>query len=349
MKFNIPILAMLCSLLATGCITEVNFEPEKTPASYAVYGRITNDPRPQELRIFKTGLFSAEETQQAIGGATVTIKDDLGNEENYIEPAFGLYLLQQNTVKGLPGRTYELEIVMPGGEIIRSRPETMPPLLKIEKLEAGNDSTQFFTARVDVNIPAGGNTWLRWEADRIYTRTEINQNVVFMNPFAPPPRVCFLTESYARQDPNIFHTDLPDSYQLVRQEAGTVKVDERFYERNCIQVYQFNTTAASYEFWRDVKKVANPQGTIFDTPPAQVPGNLYLEGNENQPVLGYFEAAAVDTARIFTTRNDIKPIYVIDPCTRDYPVNGSTFFGFREECLNCLVIPNTTLEVPWFW
>ncbi len=349
MKYRNPIIAIALLTFVTACVTEIEFEPMHPPSAFAVYGRITDDPRPEELRIYRTGLFSPEEGQVPIGDAVVTILDDMGNEEQYIEPEFGRYLLLKNSVKGIPGRTYELNIRMPGGEIIRSRPETMPSKLKIDKLNAGNNATVSFTAYVDVNIPAGGQTWLRWEADRIYTRTEINQNVVLGNPFAPPPKVCFLTEPYARQDPNIFHTESQESYALVRQEVGTVKVDDRFYEKNCIQVYQLNTTAASYEYWRDISKAANPQGTIFDTPPAQVSGNLYMPGNENQLVLGFFEAAAVDTARIFIYRHDIEPLYVIDPCRRDYESNGLTYFGYKESCLNCLVISEASLEVPWFW
>jgi hypothetical protein len=263
--------------------------------------------------------------------------------------ADGRYLLAQTAVKGMPGITYHVEITLPSGKIIRSRPEKMPEKVPIDSIYGSNNRTEYFTTYVDMTVPAGGDTWIRWEADRTYMIIEINQNIVLGFPFAPPPKVCFLTLPYARQDPNLFHAEQLDSYQVIKQTVGTSLIDNYFYDRNCIQAYQLSTTAASYEYWQDVEKAANPQGTIFDTPPAPIQGNLFYTDDGGEPVYGYFEAVAVDTARLFVHRDSLHGINLPDPCTRDYFVYGGSYYGFLEECLNCLTVEGATVEVPWYW
>ena len=344
---KLPVL--FCLILSAGCIREVNFEPQQAPKNIAVYGRITDSPGPEVLNIYQTGAFSSQEKQRLVVGASAIIRDDLGNSEQYMETEPGIYILNKTKVTGIPGRSYELEIVLPGGGTIRSFPEKMPQPVPVDSLHKSLDGTQFFTAYVDTKIPAGGDTWLRWEASRIYMHREINKNVVLNMPFAPPPKVCYFWEPFDRQKSNIFHIDEQDTYQLAGQPVGSTKVDERFYERSCIQLYQFSTTAASYEFWRDVDKASNPEGTIFDTPPAVIRGNLFDENDTNAAILGYFEAVAVDTARVFVSRDELAPVNVPDPCRRDYQINSFQNYGFPASCLDCLILPGATLEKPWFW
>ncbi len=348
MRFTKIFLLAAVAYLLSGCVEEVTFKVEDPPSNIVVYGRITTDPRLHELSIFQTGGFSKTEGQKPITGAVAVLYDDMGNKEAYTEISEGRYLLEQTTVKGVPGITYELEITLPGGKTIRSRPEKMPQPVPVDNIYGSNNMSQYFSTYVDMTIPAGGDTWIRWEADRIHMIIEINQNIVLGFPFAPPPKVCYLTQPYARQDPNLFHAEQLDSYQVVKQTVGTSLIDNYFYDRNCIQVYQLSTTLASYEYWRDVEKASNPEGTIFDTPPAQIHGNLFYP-DDDEVVYGYFEAVAVDTARLFVHRDSLHGIHLPDPCTRDYFQYGGAHYGFLEECLDCLTVPGATVEQPWFW
>jgi hypothetical protein len=347
------VIVLLCImlLLITGCIREISFEAEEAPRQIVVYGKISNDPSPQELQIFHTGIFGTETKQVPVEGAVATLMDDLGNVEQYEEQSPGVYWLQQSSVKGVPGRTYELEIVLPGGKIIRSIPEKMPQPVKAENFYLQKDTTSAAViGYVDAQIPATADgQYLRWDTDRVYFFTEIDQFLLFGCTFCPLPLVCYVWNKLDRQQINLLSTAPGQALTLQRQEVVKRKVDRTFYHRNCFQTYQISMTKKAFEYWENVDKAANPSGTIFDSPPAAVRGNLYNPGDATELVLGYFEGVGVDTARACISRDELKPIQVLDPCLRNYTANGLENYGFPPECLNCTLIPNSTLEKPWFW
>ncbi len=335
---------VLVAVGISGCIKEVSFKQETSPSAIAIYGAITNDPRPQELAIVQTGGFEKDDAQRPVIGAVAILQDDLGNKEQYIEMADGRYILSKTIVKGVPGRTYKIEIVLPDGKIIHSNPEKMPAVLPIEKLYGRNDSTQTLTLYADMTIPGGQEAWVRWEADRVRLLRELPKG-----PFGPPPKICYLWTHFSRQEANLFHSNEINDYHVIGQDVGMSNINSTFYERNCIQMYQFSTTAASYNFWGDVQKAANPKGTIFDTPPAAVKGNLHYVSDPDTPVFGFFEAMSVDTARLFVYRDEFEGIIVTDPCNLNYSSYGLASNGYAPECIDCLLKESATLEKPWFW
>ena len=168
MKFNL-FLSLVLLLGCTSCIEEINFQqPPDAPSQIVVYGKISNNPSPHDLRILETIPYGDDRREREVEGATVFIEDDLGNREQYLETGGGNYQLLQATVKGTPGRTYSLDILLPGGKRLRSLPETMPPVLPIDSQYWQLDSIRFFHTFINAKIPpapAEGGVWLRWETD----------------------------------------------------------------------------------------------------------------------------------------------------------------------------------------
>ena len=99
-------------------------------------------------------------------------------------------------------------------------------------------------------------------------------------------------------------------------------------------------TQNAYNYWFEIDEIANNVGGLFDTPPATIRGNIYNINDESELVLGYFEASASSIIRVKTFRQDI-PYDIQNPC--------ETSWNVPEQCLNCLIIPGSTLERPDYW
>ncbi len=352
MKFNL-FLSLVLLLGCTSCIEEINFQqPPDAPSQIVVYGKISNNPSPHDLRILETIPYGDDRREREVEGATVFIEDDLGNREQYLETGGGNYQLLQATVKGTPGRTYSLDILLPGGKRLRSLPETMPPVLPIDSQYWQLDSIRFFHTFINAKIPpapAEGGVWLRWETDHVWARAEAPIGLIINNPFYPPPKLCFIRTHLRRQIPYLFESLEAQGFDLQLQSVGDKKLDHTFWERSCMETVQLRMTRRSYNYWNDADKAANPGGNIFDSPPATVRGNLFNPDAPDELALGFFEAVAADTARVFISRNEFLPVQLLEPCIQNYQFNSYQNFGFPPECVDCLRIENSTLQKPWFW
>jgi hypothetical protein len=110
-------------------------------------------------------------------------------------------------------------------------------------------------------------------------------------------------------------------------------------------VYQTSLTPDDFEYWRKVQLLLSQAGSIFDTPPAPIEGNISNEQNSKEIVLGFFEASNVTIDRFAVFPFNI-PFYIAQPCTY---VPGKPDEFYTKECLDCLSLPNSTLEQPvWF-
>jgi len=115
------------------------------------------------------------------------------------------------------------------------------------------------------------------------------------------------------------------------------------------------------EYWEKLDKTANPVGSIFDTPPSPVQGNIYNINDPVVAVLGFFEAIVTDTTRRFTLNFDlptfIKPCKWDGPPLNKYPDHclncllptDRDLTRFPDHCLNCQLIPGSSLTKPSYW
>ncbi|MCY7328231.1 MAG: hypothetical protein LH618_06765 [Saprospiraceae bacterium] len=91
-------------------------------------------------------------------------------------------------------------------------------------------------------------------------------------------------------------------------------------------------------------------GTIFDVPPATVPGNVENTTHPDLPALGFFEVGAADTRRVYIRSGQFGQEFIPpDTSYCDYdvarwpPVN-------HPECDDCLTwLRGAYYEIPWWW
>lgn len=72
-----------------------------------------------------------------------------------------------------------------------------------------------------------------------------------------------------------------------------------------ILVRQFGLTRDAFNFWQEIKKNGTQVGGLFDPLPSQLIGNIRCTSNPDQPVIGYFSIATIETKRLFIRNNQV--------------------------------------------
>ncbi len=340
------LVAMLVIPFLSGCIDEITFDTERTSGQLVVNGGIYNHSGPFKLELALTNEATA--LPMPLSSADIYLEDGQGNREKYIEIGNGIYEIPGNLIQGIRGETYHIEITLPDGRSYQSIPETMPllngnpetlvePGYLQEPSASGRmrDVPHIFVGTTTI-IPESEETlYLKWDIESVYAFREW-QNP---HPLAPPAKTCFFTQATDPQTISLLSSDQINSNVIENKPLVTTRViSEQYYIRHVFSVILSSVTERRYNYWGQMDQIINRSGTIFDVPPATARGNIFNTEDENDLVLGYFEAAAKDTSHAFVTRGDL-PFFVGNPC----PSSG--FPG----CRDCLELEGSSLERPSFF
>src|SRR5688500_3094206 len=138
MKISISI--VLISLLFISCEKTVDLKYKDNPSRIIIECNITNEPGPYFVKITRSIPLSEAGNYPTIDNAVVTIHDDAGNSETLTPQGNGLY--RANTISGITGRTYSLNVVIENQTYTTQT--TMPPpvpfdSIKVEQFTFGGD------------------------------------------------------------------------------------------------------------------------------------------------------------------------------------------------------------------
>jgi hypothetical protein len=208
--------------------------------------------------------------------------------------------------------------------------------------EVGNVVTNYFIS-IFITTPIKRNVeddYFIWRSDEVYSFTEIQCHPLHT------PKVCYIKRPIKNEELKIFSSEGLDEGTLKGLQVAKVSAYPLWehYEKHFYNVAQHAITKEAYEYWETVKKIAQPSGSIFDTPPAPIPGNIYNVNDPDEQVLGFFELSAVDTVRTRTFYQDLEPLAIIDRC----PSNNWQAYN-DPACCQCLILKNSELERPSYW
>jgi len=348
------ILCLLGGLLAS-CVDRITFDVENTENILVVNGVISNQPGPQQIRLFYSTSYGSQ-VFEPVRKASVHLSNNRNQSEQLREVEPGIYEWSGEVVRGEVGDTYELDIRLPDGRHLRSRQETMPPVPTIDSLyfdvklvQFSNDfgnvlEKKLFQVWVQTTInDAEVPNFIRWDVEHVYS---------FEEPFLwylplRTPKTCYI---YKELDPQIIRLLDGQAFSAnttISQQVAENTLDFSFSWLQSYRVFQYSLTKEAYDYWTDLNKISNQVGNIFDAPPAPVRGNMYYVDDPEELVLGYFGASAVAVQTLFVRKPDIGPDFLPSPYCGITPRNPDE--KLNVGCINCMRLSNSSLERPSYW
>lgn len=342
--------SLLLVTIATCCISPYEVPVKPTGGEVVISGTISTEAEFHKLNIGITA--STNRTPIPVDDAVAYLFDDLGRAFRYEPIGSGQYQLQDK-FEGVVGGSYVVDVTLSDGRNYRSRAQRIPDLnadTVIAKAVYKNIATTdvdgvvinrpYFEVQASSALPTE-SLFLRWTVEEVYQRSPTD----FPDAFNTIPPPCFAGGAVDPQKINIF-----SGFQNTERNIQTLPValriiDRSFLEKHYFIVKQHSINFESYEYWRKVNILANQVGSIFDVPPALITGNIASTTNPNERVFGFFEARNTILTRIPLFASDV-PFFLEQICFFE---PGKPIEDYATECLNCLVLPNSTnVPPPWF-
>lgn len=351
LKKKITPFVIVISLLH--CEDPIDLRIAQNGGLLVVNGRVSTLPGPQELAIGYTS--SANQIPDPIPGAAIVLFDNSGNSRSYHEVRPGIYQIVASTFNPIPGENYFIEIRLPNGKIYRSKPETLPisrpedsiyyEFHQRAKFQGGVQlKSNVIAIFVDTGIsPSATRPFVRWDVEEVY----MFEQTPIPNPFTGTiPLPCFVKGYPDPQTVNLFQGTPGRDVKLRHMQVAEKEIDNTFLARHYFIVNASSISENAYLYWKQVNSLINKTGSLFDTPPAPVKGNVYNVDDPQEQVLGYFEVSNTSVSRTFTIRGDV-PFPVPFNCY--VPDKGLYSPDYPPSCYDCLRLPNSSHEKPeWF-
>jgi len=344
------ILQLTIALTVAGCLTPLERFAEYKGGEPVISGQVTSVEGATHVLIGRTA--DRERLPEPVSGANVVLLDDMGEEIPFFEEIPGKYV--PANFSGVPGRTYHIRIHFPDGEVYESVPETMPVSIGVDQIKYTIEPQQYtdqdgtiseryfikiFTSHTlpDLQDPL----FIRWHVEEVYAIYPTD----FPDPFGNVPPPCFVNQHVDPQNIVLFNGEEVKTTEIPDLEIIKRLIDPSFKERHYFTTYQSYLTREAYEYWRKADVVANQVGSIFDAPPARIKGNMFNVNDDEQEVLGYFQAANQAFERFYILPDDL-PYPLGLHC--EYRPERS-YFDYPSECLDCSRARNSSPNrPPWF-
>ena len=286
----IKILSVLfIGLTITSCTDIIQLDLEDPQPVLVVDGYISDMDTTQWVRLSNLENYFADGAPDFTVYKTATVK----LLEDSIEIA--TYTFVDSTFrfeiqyKGITGRSYQVDISLPDGKHYVSLSEEMYSVPQIDSLyyvisanhTGPGELTEEFVFSIDTKEPIGLGDSYQW-------KTYINNNYQF-----EAQDLNFSNDQFVDGMPifdfEIYAMDFEqfDDYQSEAKDG-----------RVFLKIEQSKITSRYYDFLFLVFQQTLQVGGPFAAPPAEIKGNIPLQGDDNQYALGYFYTASIHTKEI---------------------------------------------------
>jgi hypothetical protein len=347
-KFRIVVSQLALFYVLASCLGPIDVDTDDASGSVVIAGQVSTVPHRNFVQVGQTA--GTERQSFAVSNLSVWIADDLGNMYICYEEEPGKYSAPGLT--GVPGRAYHVLVEFPQTGIrYQSKSEILPAVIGTDQVtydftqeefidQGGTPSIQpFLNFRSKVDVQASTVPYyLKWTVNEIYLLVPTD----FPDPFGNVPPPCYVSRTTDPQRVVLY--DGRDKAALSREFFVATRLADAksFHSKHSFYVYRSSITADAYEYWRKVNVLVSQVGSIFDTPPAEITGNVNRTDDLSETVYGYFQATNETYYR--------KTLYAFDMpyaptayCEYD---NTKFLNQYLSECLNCLNAANSRYEEP---
>ncbi len=340
----------VCTILfIVSCIDELNVDALEEQNLLVVEGYINTNFGPHEFLLSKSAKYGNvfEGFIQKEAGATLWVRDDLGNQSFLTEVRTGVYWTDED-FKAEVGRTYTLFIETGDGKSYSSLPDKVVAVPEINESFAlftklpSLDSTDFdsgieiFAKFTD---PEDELNYYAWFLKGVYIINTSPEKYVERGPFGNPLPMpkdccekCFVSETVKQNTFSILKDNLSNGQENI-QKVGFISDDGgRFQTKYMVAIEQLSLTKDAFSFYKLLNNQISIDGDIFDPPPASISGNIINLDNPDEAVIGYFHASDVASDTLFVEADFLNETQLPRQINDD-----------------CRVLDNSVVEEPHFW
>jgi len=299
----------------TSCVEEYWPVVDKYENLLVVDGGITNMPGPYIIKISKSSPIDSL-VYIPYRGCVLKIQSDKGDEEVLTEFAQGVYYTSENGIQGEIGTSYKLIISTPNGNEYESSFELLKNPIEIESVYAeveyreNNEYShplsgyQFY---LDTKNTVSDTNFFMWKLTETYHyQSDYFIHWYYTNRtyyFNPIDSLYDCWRTSAIKENYTYNSSLHTNNKLERFPLNYVNTqDRRLTIKYSLLVDQYTISKQAYKFWSAIEQQNSEQGSLYSHKPYQIRGNLYNIDEEEEPVLGFFLVASVNSKRIFVDR-----------------------------------------------
>jgi len=308
---------------------------------------------------------------EPIKGCKAEIRVGNGTVVALREVSTGTYAAPSD-FKGQAGQTYQLFFTTPDGNTYESSKEVMggvPPIKKVYQQFDPNgilDKTgkRVVGSTVDIFVdfddpPTTKNFYLwRW---KLYEEQYIcitceggtlsgNGGVCIKSNSRNPPTYDYQCDKacwdvFYNNDVNIYSDQFSDGREVKGRLLA--KVPYYSYKGGLLEIEQVGLSSEAYQYYKLLRDQTQTTGTLTDTPPAAIIGNIQNTKNTNEKVAGYFGAASSRKVQYWVDRSIYKDPIIVPILGRAVFLEPST--PFRPPSYPCVMGRDRTPVRPEGW
>lgn len=336
---------ILLTLWAYACVEPFETISENSLDKLLVEATLTDEDIQQKISIYRSVAKGEIAFKEPIVNLKVEVR--VNNKQTILltHQGEGIYALPEN-FRAKSGDSYKLIFQKPDGTRYESTEQQMPKTTKIDKIYdifvpdgIVKETTKIpcNNLYVDFQDPANEQnyytwSWTLWERQFI-CHTE------------------FSVDYYCRQNCwEVLRNDtwniFSDIYSNGKPIYNKLVAQIPYYQHRgaLVEIKQLAISAEAYRFLKILSEQTERTGTLVDTPPAAIIGNVKNLTNPSEPIVGFFMVGSVNTIHYWLNRENAQD--------RATPVGllgrkpNPNSFGATATCIEG---PTRTPQKPFWW
>lgn len=315
MILNKSILYISIALLFYACVKP--FTPaldDNAVNKYVVQGMVGSIEGWQNVQVSRTSTIALAE-YIPVNSCAISIVDDAGNSFELSQFDEGLYRVWMDESDLVAGRSYKVIISTPTGDILESDFDKMPQgpdevgdvYFELASIQTDDPERilygiQFFT---DFSADEDDGNYYRWQCTETYEyRSPYPLQFYYdgsVNEVSPPDSskmVCYKTNGiedvFTLATINLATKEYPAfPLNFVQNTSDRLEI---LYS---LLVEQYAISLDAYNYYDKLRINLQQSGGLYTSQPLAVKGNLMNTSNEENEVLGFFQASSVAQKRVF--------------------------------------------------
>lgn len=339
------ILFTLLTIWVCACVEPFETFSENSLNKLVVDATLTDEDIPQKISIHKSVSKDDIVFREPIANLKVDILVNRKEMISLTHQAEGIYALPEN-FRAKSGDSYKLIFQKPDGTKYESTEQIMPKGIKIDRvydefvvdgIDNGTKDIPSNNLYVDFQDPANEQnyytwSWTLWERQFV-CHTE------------------FSVDYYCRQNCwEILRNDtwniFSDSYSNGKPVLNKLVAQIPYYNYDgaLVEIKQLAISEEAYRFLKILSEQTERTGTLVDTPPAAIIGNVRNLTKTDEPVAGFFMVGSASTIKYWLNRENAQG--KINPIGLLGRKPNPNRFGATSECIEG---PTRTQQKPQWW